>query len=94
MFDHSEFGLMVMPAFSDARWEEYEHEKPKKSWSWLMGVNRVLSHVLKSLVLVYVDVPPPPVFDEAMKEGGIAAALKKYKIREVMVRRFSVNRNR
>lgn len=94
VFDHSEFGLMVMPAFSDARWEEYEHQKPKKSWSWLMGVNRVLSHVLKSLVLVYVDVPPPPVFDEAMKEGGIAAALKKYKIREVMVRRFSVNRNR
>ncbi|KAK4174397.1 putative tRNA-splicing endonuclease subunit sen-2 [Triangularia setosa] len=94
VFDHSEFGLMVMPAFSDARWKEYEHQKPKKSWSWLMGVNRVLSHVLKSLVLIYVDVPPPSVFDEAMKEGGIAAALKKYKIREVMVRRFSVNRNR
>ncbi|KAK0739437.1 hypothetical protein B0T21DRAFT_284576, partial [Apiosordaria backusii] len=94
VFDHSEFGLMVMPAFSDVRWKEYEHQKPKKSWSWLMGVNRVLSHVLKSLVLIYVDVPPPPVFDEAMKAGGIAAALKKYKIREVMVRRFSVNRNR
>ncbi|KAA8635961.1 hypothetical protein SMACR_03190 [Sordaria macrospora] len=94
VFDHSEFGIMVVPSFSDPRWSEYEHEESKKSWSWLMGVNRVLAHVLKSLVLVYVDVPPPPVFDEEMKKGGIAAALKKFTIREVMVRRFSVNRNR
>jgi tRNA-splicing endonuclease subunit Sen2 len=94
VFDHSEFGIMVVPAYSDAAWEGREHQEPKKSWSWLMGVNRVLSHVLKSLVLVYVDIPPPAVFDEEMQRGGIAAALKKYTIREVMVRRFSVNRNR
>ncbi|KAH6641232.1 hypothetical protein F5144DRAFT_125773 [Chaetomium tenue] len=94
VFDHSEFGIMVMPAFSDAAWEGHEHEEPKRSWSWLMGVNRVLSHVLKSLVLVYVDIPPPTVFDGEMERGGIAAALKKYTIREVMVRRFSANRNR
>ena len=96
VFDHSEFGLMVMPAFSDSRWEghEHAHDVPRRSWSWLMGVNRVLSHVLKSLVLVYVDIPPPPVFDECMRRGGIAEALTKYTIREVMVRRFSVNRNR
>ncbi|KAK4246737.1 hypothetical protein C7999DRAFT_15175 [Corynascus novoguineensis] len=94
VFDHSEFGIMVMPAYSDPAWEEHEHEEPKRSWSWLMGVNRVLSHVLKSLVLVYVDLPPPALFEKEMQRGGIAAALKKYKIREVMVRRFSVNRNR
>ncbi|KAK4040030.1 hypothetical protein C8A01DRAFT_16060 [Parachaetomium inaequale] len=94
VFDHSEFGIMVVPAYSDAAWEGREHQEPKKSWSWLMGVNRVLSHVLKSLVLVYVDIPPPAVFDEEMERGGITEALKKYTIREVMVRRFSVNRNR
>lgn len=94
VFDHSEFGLIIIPSFSDPRWKQYEHDEPKRSWSWLMGVNRVLSHVLKSLVLVYVDVPPPPVFDELVGKGGIAEALKTYKIREVMVRRFSVNRNR
>ncbi|KAL2176460.1 uncharacterized protein P884DRAFT_270702 [Thermothelomyces heterothallicus CBS 202.75] len=94
VFDHSEFGVMVMPAYSDPAWEGYSHEEPKRSWSWLMGVNRVLSHVLKSLVLVYVDLPPPAVFEKEMQRGGIAAALKKYTIREVMVRRFSVNRNR
>lgn len=94
VFDHSEFGIMVMPAFSDAAWKEHDHEELERSWSWLMGVNRVLSHVLKSLVLVYVDIPPPAVFDGEMQRGGIAAALKKYTIREVMVRRFSANRNR
>lgn len=94
VFDHSEFGIMVMPAFSDPAWEEHEHETPRRSWSWLMGVNRVLSHVLKSLVLVYVDIPSPETFDAAIRNGGIAAALQKYTIREVMVRRFSVNRNR
>ncbi|KAK4114763.1 hypothetical protein N656DRAFT_788190 [Canariomyces notabilis] len=94
VFDHSEFGIMILPAFSDPAWAEFEHEVPKRSWSWLMGVNRVLSHVLKSLVLVYVDIPTPIVFEESMERGGIAAALKKYTIREVMVRRFSVNRNR
>ncbi|KAK0652548.1 hypothetical protein B0T16DRAFT_102870 [Cercophora newfieldiana] len=94
VFDHSEFGVMVLPSFSDQRWQQIEHETPKKSWSWLMGVNRVLSHVLKSLVLVYVDIPPPSVFEEAMRLGGIAEALKEYTIREVMVRRFSANRNR
>ncbi|KAK4161914.1 putative tRNA-splicing endonuclease subunit sen-2 [Cladorrhinum sp. PSN259] len=94
VFDHSEFGIMVMPAYTNELWNQHEYKAVKKDWSWLMGVNRVLSHVLKSLVLVYVNIPPPPVFDEAMQRGGIAAALKTYNIREVMVRRFSVNRNR
>ena len=94
VFDHSEFGIMIMPSFSDKHWKETKFEAPRRSWSWLMGVNRVLSHVLKALVLVYVDVPSPAIFDGAMRQGGIAAALEKYTIREVMVRRFSVNRNR
>jgi tRNA-splicing endonuclease subunit Sen2 len=94
VFDHSEFGITVMPSFSDERWALHEHESPKKSWSWFMGVTRVLSHVLKSLVMVYVDVPPSEVFDEAMRRGGVGEALRKYTIREVMVRRFSPNRNR
>lgn len=91
---HSDFGTIIIPSFTDKRWKDGEYEPTKKTWSWLMGINRVMAHVLKSLVLVYVDIPPPSVFEEAMEKGGIAAALKKYAIREVMVRRFSVNRNR
>lgn len=94
VFDHAEFGLIVMPSYSHSWWRENGVEAPRKSWHWLHGVNRVLSHVLKSLVLVYVDVPPPHVFEAAMAAGGISAALKEYKVREFMVRRWSSNRNR
>jgi len=94
VFDHAEFGLIVLPAYSHSWWKKKGVEAPRKSWHWLHGVNRVLSHVLKSLVLVYVDVPPPHVFDAAMAAGGVSAALKEYKVREFMVRRWSSNRNR
>ena len=101
VFDHAEFGVIVLPSFSDPWWKDHGHQAPQRTWRWLNGVNRVLSHVLKSLVLVYVDIPPPPVFNEALalkvpdgRKGGIAEALKHYRIREIMARRWSSNRNR
>ena len=95
-FNHGEFGIIVIPSFSDPRWAGHPSpaEYPPKSWHWLMGTVRVLSHVFKDLVLVYVDIPLPPVFDLAIRDNGFAGALKKYKVREVMVRRWSSNRNR
>ncbi|KAL7919151.1 hypothetical protein ACQKWADRAFT_302166 [Trichoderma austrokoningii] len=93
VFDHAEFGLIVIPSYSDAWWKKQGKQGPRKPWSWLHSVVRVLSHVTKSLVLIYVDVPPPHKFEEAL-EGGITEAMKLYKIREVMVKRWSSNRNR
>ncbi|KAF5011195.1 hypothetical protein FDECE_2681 [Fusarium decemcellulare] len=93
VFDHAEFGLIVIPSYSDSLWKESGKQNPQKSWSWLHGTVRVLSHVTKSLVLIYVDVPPPSKFEEAL-EKGVAEALKLYKVREVMVKRWSSNRNR
>lgn len=97
-FDHAEFGIIVIPSFSDPWWREHGYQPPQKSWRWLHGINRVMSHVLKSLVLVYVDIPPPPAFNAAMAksgtDGAVVAALNLYRIREVMVRRWSSNRNR
>ncbi|KAM0245637.1 hypothetical protein ACHAP5_005287 [Fusarium lateritium] len=93
VFDHAEFGLIVVPSYSDALWKEAGKQNPQKTWQWLHGTVRVLSHVTKSLVLVYVDVPPPAKFEKAL-EQGVAEALKLYKVREVMVKRWSSNRNR
>ncbi|PTB42488.1 uncharacterized protein TrAFT101_008419 [Trichoderma asperellum] len=93
VFDHAEFGLIVIPSYSDAWWKKEGRQGPRKPWSWLHSVVRVLSHVTKSLVLIYVDVPPPHKFEEALKDG-ITEAMKLYKIREVMVKRWSSNRNR
>lgn len=93
VFDHAEFGLIVIPSYSDQWWKDCCKGQAEKPWPWLHSVVRVLSHATKSLVLVYVDVPSPPAFDAAM-ECGIAEALKLYKVREVMVKRWSSNRNR
>ena len=95
VFDHAEFGLIVLPSYSDPRWKEDGHTPPQRSWHWLHGINRVLSHVLKSLVLVYVDVPHPAALGPNETDGSnITNLLKKYKVREIMVRRWSSNRNR
>lgn len=80
VFDHAEYGLLVLPSYK------------RLTWHQLMGVNRVLSKVFKSLVLVYVDIPSPTAFEQV--DGGLAAVLKQYKLREVMVKRWSSNRNR
>ncbi|KAF7560998.1 hypothetical protein G7046_g3151 [Stylonectria norvegica] len=93
VFDHAEFGLIVIPSYSDPEWKENGKQIPQKTWQWLHGTVRVLSHVTKSLVLVYVDVPSPTKFDEAL-ERGFTEVLKLYKVREVMVKRWSGNRNR
>ncbi|PNY21072.1 tRNA-splicing endonuclease subunit tsp-2 [Tolypocladium capitatum] len=93
VFDHAEFGLIVIPSYSDAWWTASSKQMPRRTWSWLHSIVRVLSHVTKSLVLVYVDVPPPPRFEEAL-EAGLTDVLKLYKVREVMVKRWSSNRNR
>lgn len=93
VFDHAEFGLIVIPSFSHPLWKEAGKQSPQKSWQWLHGTIRVLSHVTKSLVLVYVDVPPPSKFEEAL-EKGFSEVFKLYKVREVMIKRWSSNRNR
>lgn len=93
VFDHAEFGLMVIPSYSDPWWKASGKQPSERTWQWMHSVVRVLSHVMKSLVLVYVDVPPPSKLDNALEEG-IAEALKLYTVREVMVKRWSSNRNR
>ncbi|KAL8342333.1 hypothetical protein RB601_005020 [Gaeumannomyces tritici] len=97
VFDHAEFGLLVIPSYSNPAWTGLERKAPQRqpSWHWLHGVQRVLSHVLKSMVLVYVDIPPPSAIGSVSDvESGISGLLKQYRVREVMVRRWSSNRNR
>lgn len=93
VFDHAEFGIIVIPSYSHPWWKESGRELPRKTWAWLHGLVRVLSQVHKSLMFAYVDIPPPPMFDEAMEKGP-AEAFKLYKVREIMVKRWSGNRNR
>ena len=111
VFSHAEFALIVLPSYSHRYWHataEREMEtkkKESKSWWWLHSVNRVQGQVRKSLVLVYVEVPPPqeplsrPLNAHKLeKDDGcmfdIGQVLKRYKIREFSLKRWIPNRSR
>ncbi|KAF9691364.1 hypothetical protein EKO04_010846 [Ascochyta lentis] len=101
-FHHAEFGVQIIPSYSHPYWSEtpervaYRKEKENKDWWWFHRVNRVQTAVMKTLVLVYVEVPPP--WDGETKQDAfgvdIGKALKSYKVREVVFKRWSPSRNR
>lgn len=101
-FHHAEFGIQIVPSYSHPYWSEtpervaYRKEKESKDWWWFHRVNRVQTAVMKTLVLVYVEVPPP--WDGETKQDAfgvdIGKVLKSYTIREVVFKRWSPSRNR
>lgn len=95
-FSHAEFALVILPSYTHAYWSECEEskkhvqEKTSRSWWWLHNVNRVQAQVKKSLVLCYVDVPPPSKSDHI----DIGKVFRRYKIRDIGVKRWTPNRMR
>lgn len=92
-FDHAQYGIIVMPSYSHPWWKEHGHRSPEKDWAWFHRVSRTLANVLKTIVLAYVDIPPPPVFEEAL-DKGITDVLQLYTVREIIAKRFNPNRER
>jgi tRNA-splicing endonuclease subunit Sen2 len=98
VFSHAEFALIISPAYSDEYWQtkqglEERRIKKQKDWWWLHSVNRVQSQVKKTLVLVYVDIPAP-LRGEEEGLGDVGKMLKRYRVREFIVRRWLANRSR
>ncbi|KAF2629270.1 hypothetical protein BU25DRAFT_409169 [Macroventuria anomochaeta] len=101
-FHHAEFGVQIIPSYSHPYWSEtperieYRKGKESKDWWWFHRVNRVQTAVMKTLVLVYVEVPPP--WDGETKQDAfgidIGKVLKSYTVREVVFKRWSPSRNR
>ncbi len=88
VFTHAQFAVTVLPAYTDPYWKTRGHEPPRRSWQWLHSIKRVQSHALKTMVLVYVDIPPPT------EHSDPSALLKQYKMREFVVHRWLSNRSR
>jgi len=99
-FSHAEFAIIILPSYRDSYWRETEQraadtrKREGKSWWWLHCVNRVQSQVRKSLILVYVDIPPPFPDDHNDETVDVGKLLKSYKIRELAVKRWIPNRSR
>ncbi|KFY09051.1 hypothetical protein V492_05660 [Pseudogymnoascus sp. VKM F-4246] len=96
VFSHAEFAVLVLPTYSHPYWSseaaivEDVQKRQAKKWNWLHCVNRVNGQVKKTLVLVYVDVPPP-VDEEGMRVDEVLA---RYTVREVVLKRWLSNRSR
>jgi tRNA-splicing endonuclease subunit Sen2 len=95
VFSHAEFAVIIIPSYSHSYWTATEERRAytagqqARSWWWLHCVNRVQAQVKKSLVLCYVEVPPPmPPSDD------IGALLGRYRVREFLLRRWIPNRSR
>ncbi|KFY22511.1 hypothetical protein V491_02786 [Pseudogymnoascus sp. VKM F-3775] len=96
VFSHAEFAVLILPTYSHPYWSSDAaitgdvQKRQSKKWNWLHCVNRVNGQVKKTLVLVYVDVPPP------MDEGGMRVdeVLARYTVREVVLKRWLSNRSR
>lgn len=99
VFSHAEFGIVVIPSYSDPYWssdvflQNYVKAKETRTWAWMSCINRVIGQVKKTLVLCYVDIPRPLDAAEEQKLG-IDGILARYKIREVVMKRFVANRQR
>ena len=106
-FTHAEFAIMIIPSYSASYWNEQEDDEEeamsriannaRKDWWWFHRVNRVQTQVMKTLMLVYVEVPEPWDTNSTDKDGfkvDIGSVLKKYRVREFVFKRWSPSRNR
>ncbi|KAF2091172.1 hypothetical protein K490DRAFT_23249, partial [Saccharata proteae CBS 121410] len=88
VFSHAEFAVHIIPSYRDGR-----QQRTEMDWWWYHCVNRVQTQVLKTLVLVYVEIPTEQEVAE-VDEHDIGALLKKFKVREFAMKRWVANRSR
>lgn len=100
VFSHAEFTVVVVPSYVHAYWfesrkraEDTRKRQEENEWWWLHCVNRIQSHVIKTLVLAYVEIPPPSLRDGVIADV-VGEFLGRYKVREVVLRRWTPNRAR
>ncbi|KAG9234752.1 hypothetical protein BJ875DRAFT_460785 [Amylocarpus encephaloides] len=95
VFTHAEFAVLILPSYSDPYWrnDKSAKGKEKRTWAWLSCINRVIAQVKKTLVLVYVDIPKPLSAEEELMLG-IDYILGRYKVREIVMKRWISNRQR
>ncbi|KAL4974396.1 hypothetical protein BDW66DRAFT_152949 [Aspergillus desertorum] len=101
VFSHAEFAVVVIPSYDHPYWSETEERRAKcarkqaRSWWWFHCVNRVQAQVKKTLVVCYVEIPPPTQMLEAASASlDIGELLSRYSVRELIIRRWVPNRTR
>ncbi|CAE6402341.1 unnamed protein product [Rhizoctonia solani] len=90
VFSHAEFALVVIPVYerpTDKHTSPFQLQNADPfSWSWLSTLNRINTQVKKTLILVYVTIPPVETTPPEIL--GRPECFQRYSIREVVIRRF------
>ncbi|KAF1809601.1 hypothetical protein P152DRAFT_381184, partial [Eremomyces bilateralis CBS 781.70] len=98
VFTHAEFAIVIVPNYKGVHWDSEDGQSSKryraKDWWRMHCTNRVQSHVFKTLVLTYVEVPEPSVIKEFQEHRDVGGLLRQYKVREFCIKRWTPNRNR
>jgi len=85
-FAHAQFSVVVVPSYGG---RGRDGGGKQETWWWLHAVNRVQSQVLKNLVICFVEVP------SSVGDGeDITGLLERYKVREMVIKRWTPNRTR
>ncbi|KAF2096077.1 hypothetical protein NA57DRAFT_43935 [Rhizodiscina lignyota] len=100
VFAHAEFALIIVPSYVHSYWFQTEERKEgvklmrrRLDWWWLHSVHRIQNQVFKTLVLVYVEIPPP-TGDQDTAIVGVGELLSGYRVREIVLKRWTPNRSR
>ena len=74
---------------------ERTRKKEDKPWNWLTCAQRVQAQVMKSLVLCYVEVPPPILNEdgEEVEERDVKKLIQRYKVRDFIIKRWVPSRD-
>ncbi|KAL1970908.1 hypothetical protein VTN77DRAFT_2742 [Rasamsonia byssochlamydoides] len=101
VFAHAEYAVVILPSYEHPYWAAMQEQRDRisqrqaRSWWWLHCVNRVQAQVKKTLVLCFVDIPPPSTsLATISSQQDIESFLRRYKVREMTIRRWVPNRSR
>lgn len=84
---------------------DIQSEEKQKDWHWLHSIQRVQAQVRKTLIIAWVEIPPPFTLSNSTQgpngspavgrdELDIKALLKQYRVREMVFKRWIPNRSR
>jgi tRNA-splicing endonuclease subunit Sen2 len=95
VFNHAEFAISIIPSYSDPYWATHPQLKQaspdRENMAWWNHhcFDRIQSHVRKTHVLVYIEIPPP-IEDAREVSNSIGDLLRQYKVHEVVNKRFAI----
>ena len=100
VFSHAEFAIIIVPSYDHPYYANSPANRDQttssrsQNWWWLHCINRVQAQVHKNLILVYVEIPAPLSGNDNGSCDDLTALLKRYRVREYSLKRWTPNRGR